>query len=305
MEGALPRGGRGAGRAERRVSAALPLRPITLLEFEGQPFDPAAPVVPANCLGLLRGEGIFETFVVEDGAPSPFLERHAERLHRSAEALRFDLGGRGLLEDWPAFRPRLAAGSWRVRYSVFRGAGDELLRMWSAGPLESPPPEVALALAALRRDPADPLVAAKTSSRAREQLARRLAVEQGAWEALLLNLAGDLAECTSANVFVSCHGVLRTPSLDQGLLAGTTRLAVLEACGAAGIPAEEGVVALDELRGAGEVYITNAVIGLIPVRAVVGLGLELPGRRGRLLPAVRRAYLEWKSERARSVPNRR
>lgn len=287
------------------MSAALPLRPITLLEFEGRVLDPAAPAVPANCLGLLRGEGIFETFVVEDGVPSPFLERHAERLRRSAELMRFALDGRGLLEEWPAFRARLARGSWRVRYSVFRGAEDEFLRMWSAGPLEPPPAEVALDIAALRRDPADPLVAAKTSSRAREQLARRLATERGAWEALLLNLAGDLAECTSSNVFVACHGVLRTPALDQGLLAGTTRQAVLEGCRAAGIPAEEGVVGLADLRGAGEAFVTNAVIGVIPVRAVLGLGVELAGRRGPLLPAVRGAYLEWKSERARSVLNRR
>ncbi len=287
------------------MSAAIPGREMTLLMIDGVALDPLAPAVPASLLGLLRGEGVFETFVVEDGHPTPFLDQHDQRLRRSARLIGFELEDRGLQDGFDAFRPLLAVGSWRVRHSVFRGVGEELFRMWSAGPLSPPPDDVVLALAAVRRDPADPLVAAKTSSRAREQHARREAVRAGAWEALLLNLAGDLAECTSANLFVACHGVLRTPGLDQGLLAGVTRQAVLDGCREAGIPVEEGVVSQEDLRRADEVYVTNAVIGLIPVRAVLGLRPELPGQEGPFLPSVRRAYLGRKRSLARNVPTRR
>ncbi|MBL7008554.1 MAG: aminotransferase class IV [Planctomycetes bacterium] len=287
------------------MTAAIPGREMTLLMIDGVRMDPATPAVPASLLGLLRGEGVFETFVVEDGVPTPFLALNDERLRRSAGLIGFDLEGRGLCEELPAFLPLLAEGAWRVRYSVFRGIGVELFRMWSAGPLADPPAEVVLALARARRDPSDPLVGAKTSSRAREQHARRQAVAAGAWEALMLNLAGDLAECTSSNLFVACHGRLATPGLDQGLLAGVTRQGVLDGCLAAGIPVEQGVVSLEDLRRADEVYVTNAVIGVIPVCAVLGQREDLPGQAGPFLAEVRRAYLGRKQALARAVPTRR
>ena len=287
------------------MSAAIPGREMTLLMIGGRLHDPAAPSVPASILGLLRGEGIFETFVVEDGAPTPFLELHHQRLEHSACRIGFDLEGRGLVEEFEAFRLHLQRGSWRVRYSVFRGTGLELFRMWSAGPLAPPPEEVALALAVARRDPRDPLVAAKTSSRAREQHARREAVAAGAFEALMLNLDGAVAEGTSANLFVACHGRLLTPGLDQGILGGVTRHALIAGCAEAGIPVTEGVLPVEELAAADEVYLTNAVIGVIPVRAVLGLREDYPGRHGSFLPRVREAYLGRKERLSRTVPTRR
>ena len=52
--------------------------------------------------------------------------------------------------------------------------------------------------------------------------------EQGAGEAILANLAGDLCEGTGSNVFVGLDGRLITPPLSSGCLAGITRDLVLE-----------------------------------------------------------------------------
>ncbi|RMH02117.1 MAG: 4-amino-4-deoxychorismate lyase [Planctomycetota bacterium] len=287
------------------MKKGIPGREMTRLMLDGRLHDPADPAVPASWLALLRGEGIFETFAVEDGEPTPFLDGHEQRLFASAERLGMDLAGEGLRAGLATFLPVLGGGSWRVRHTVLRGAAGELHRMWSAGPLPPPPDEVELVLAEFRRDPADPLVQAKTISRAREQLARRTALAAGAWEALFLNLAGDLAEATSANLFVACHGVLRTPAEDQGILPGVTRRAVLDGCRRSGIPVEEGVLPLSALTEAEEVFLTNSVIGVIPVRAVRGVTDSLPGKRGTWLPRVRSAYLEWKRRCADAVPDRR
>ena len=49
------------------------------------------------------------------------------------------------------------------------------------------------------------------------------AVRRGAFEGVMRNYRGELAECTTANLFIVKDGVALTPPLDAGLLAGITR----------------------------------------------------------------------------------
>lgn len=264
--------------------------PVSVLLVDGRPLDPEAPALPANLPGVLRGEGIFEAFLAEDGEPTPFLSEHAARLAHSARCMGFDLGGLGLEEELGQFLPHLPRGAVRVRYTVFRGLGERLVRVWTAGAREQPPAEVALSIQPFRRDPLDPLVSAKTISRAGSQRARRLAEEAGAWEALLPTSDGDLAECTSCNLFLWRDQVLETPGEDRGILCGVTRGAILRGCRRLGLPVREGRVELEQLRAADEVYVSNAVIGVIPVRRILGVRDDLPGAGGAMLSEVRRAY---------------
>jgi para-aminobenzoate synthetase/4-amino-4-deoxychorismate lyase len=71
-------------------------------------------------------------------------------------------------------------------------------------------------------------------------------------------------------------GVLLTPPADGRLLPGTTRAAVLRAARSRGIRAGQKPLTLDELTEATEVFVTNAVAGLIPVTAVEGSRLAWP-----------------------------
>ncbi len=269
--------------------------PTHVVVCAGRVLRPGDPFLPAAIPGVLRGEGIFETFLVEDGRPDPFLDRHDARLRASAALLGMDLAGRGLAEDWPALRPHVGPGSWRARYTVLRGAGDgEILRFWTAGPANPPPREVVLQLARVRRDPADPLAAAKLISRAQVQWARRRAEAAGAWDALLPTIDGDLAECTTSNLLLWTGEELRTPPLTRGILAGVTRGALLEAARAAGIPGREARVELADLRAAAEVLVSNAVIGVVPVARVLGLREDLPGAEGPFCRRLQALYLEFR-----------
>ena len=80
-----------------------------------------------------------------------------------------------------------------------------------------------LVASAVRRDPANPLVTLKTTSRADYVYARLEARRAGADDALFLTIDGHLSEGTTANIFLVRRGELATPSLDCAILPGTTR----------------------------------------------------------------------------------
>ena len=72
----------------------LDIDPVEHLMVDGRKMDPAEPVLPAPAPGVLRGEGIFEAFLVDDKLETPFLSAHDQRLFRSAELMDMDLAGR-------------------------------------------------------------------------------------------------------------------------------------------------------------------------------------------------------------------
>jgi para-aminobenzoate synthetase / 4-amino-4-deoxychorismate lyase len=80
----------------------------------------------------------------------------------------------------------------------------------------------------------------------------------------------DILETDRANIFAVIEGVLHTPAADGRLLPGTTRAAVLRIAGTQGIPTKAARMTPAHLRRASEVFVTNAMHGAIPVRAVAG-----------------------------------
>ncbi len=76
------------------------------------------------------------------------------------------------------------------------------------------------------------------------------------------------------------NGWVITPGIDCGLLPGIIRGLILKHCNLTGEPAEERAVKPDELLSADEVFITNSLIGILPVVSVdnVLIGDGKPGR---------------------------
>ncbi len=93
----------------------------------------------------------------------------------------------------------------------------------------------------------------------------------GVDDAVMLDLAGFVAETNATNVFLAMRGELVTPRADS-CLPGVTRRVVLELAAAEGIPAVERNVSLSELYVADEVFTTGTMGELAPV-------LEIDGRR--------------------------
>jgi len=130
-----------------------------------------------------------------------------------------------------------------------------------------------------RANPGGFIPAVKFACNQELDLAKREADARGAYEALLRNPAGDLAEGTSSNVFLVSRDRLITPSLESGILDGVTRHHILRIAEADGLSVEDRTVPMKELDEADEVFIASTLKEIIPVVRIDGrpVGQERPG----------------------------
>jgi branched-subunit amino acid aminotransferase/4-amino-4-deoxychorismate lyase len=256
--------------------------------------------------GFQLGDGVFETLRVRAGHPTELAE-HIARLRRSAGGLDIALPGDidarlaiGIAELLAADRLDGPEGDASVRITVsrgpYRGRGllppDEVvaatvaIQAWPVVPASPAHLERGLHLiaSAVRRDPADPLIGLKTTSRADYVYARLEARRAGADDALFLTTDGDLSEGTTANIFLvrlAIDGVpeLATPSLECAILPGTTRSWLLAWAARVGLRPLECRLSREDLATANEAFLSSSVAGVLPVTRFEGLpiGTGEPG----------------------------
>jgi para-aminobenzoate synthetase/4-amino-4-deoxychorismate lyase len=128
---------------------------------------------------------------------------------------------------------------------------------------------------------------------AHKWLDRRLIAElaadrlPGADEQLLIQDAdGDVLETDRGSIFAVVNGTLRTPPADGRILPGVTRAGVLKIARTSGIEVAVGAITRAQLAAASEMFVTNAVRGVMPVEAIGGSAVPAaPGPVTRLLAA--------------------
>ena len=243
---------------------------------DGDLVDPTGPSVSALDHAVTVGDGVFETAKIVDGRPFA-LSRHHRRLERSAAGLGLpplDLGvvdkGVAAVLDGPA----IPFG--RLRYSVTGGIGPlgsdrddaSVTYIVLAAPQPLPPESGKLTVVPWTRNERSAVAGLKTTSYAENVVALARAKQEGAIEAVFANTRGELCECTGSNVFVVLDGVVLTPPVDSGLLAGITRELTIEWGRAAGIDVREEALPLDVLQTADEVFITSSTKDVLPIHAV-------------------------------------
>ncbi len=86
--------------------------------------------------------------------------------------------------------------------------------------------------------------------------------EQGLDDLLLTNDKGNILESGSYNVFIVSNGVLYTPSLDEGCIAGTMRMQIINLALLNNIKIYECNILPQNLLSADEVFLTNAIRGI-------------------------------------------
>jgi branched-chain amino acid aminotransferase len=246
-----------------------------------------APLLDPRDRGFTLGDGLFETMRAVGGR-LPLLPLHLGRLRSSADVLRLSIHWTdAFLAE--AIHAVLAANHLTdaaVRLTVSRGVPSH------RGLLPDPQPTPTLVIDAepfagypadlyergaflvtsrIPRNERSPLSTVKSTSRLEQLLARLGAAEAGADEALVPNTAGRVAGASAANVFVVVGRRLVTPSLEEGALPGVVRRVILEELGrAAGLEALETAVAREELHQADEVFLTSALLGILPVSSLDG-----------------------------------
>lgn len=231
--------------------------------------------------GLLLADGLFETLRAYGGHLFK-LEEHLARLADGAVEL-----GIPLPLDPPAIAgaaaETLAANQLEradaaLRITLTRGPGQRGLLppedplpnlLITAVPYQAPPPSdglIAVTATQVVRNEGSITSRLKTLSYLDNILALRQAAAIGCDEALLLNNSGRVASGARSNLFAWVDGRLLTPAIGEGALPGITRHSVLGLCAELGIATEEWEIAPDLLRAAGEVFVTNSLMEIVPLR---------------------------------------
>lgn len=246
--------------------------------------------------GFLYGDGVYET--LRSYGPHIFLlHEHLRRLYRSADLIGLTIP---LAEErWSsilaeAMRRNHVGQAGRdayLRITISRGPGDIGLDpalctvptiVVLAKPLTRPADHlyqtgVDLVTATIRRNHHSALSPQiKSLNFLNNILAKREAITAKAFDAIMLNPAGELAECTTSNLFLVRRNRLITPSIECGILDGLTRNLVLDLAYRDGIQSEEGHFPPSLLREVEECFITNTSSEILPVRSVDGA--HLPSR---------------------------
>src|SRR5262249_34967111 len=127
----------------------------------------------------------------------------------------------------------------------------------------APPPDAfangvrAALVPIVRNHPAslNPLI--KSNNLLNNALAMQEAVRRGAYEGIMRNHRGELAECTQSNLFIVKSGAALTPPIDAGLLPGITRAFLFEVGKEADIAVREQVLRDADLFDADECFLTS------------------------------------------------
>jgi len=245
--------------------------------------------------GFLYGDGVFEGIRVY--ARRIFrLDAHLDRLYASARALALDMpvAQKEMAEIVREAVRRNQREDVYIRLVVSRGAGE-----LGIDPLSCPRPSVIIIVTEVRvyarelyangikvitsatrqvsHEAVDPRI--KSLNYLKNILAKIDAQRAGAHEAILLNDAGFIAECTADNLFVVRRGELLTPSSHDGALAGITRGAVLELAAEAGIRGGEARLTRYDVYTADECFVSGTGAEIMPVVQADGrtIGEGKPG----------------------------
>ena len=237
--------------------------------------------LPADDRGLQYGDGVFETVLVRSGR-TRFLDAHLARLSLGCTRLGISIASLALLraeiEAAVAMAPPLAV----LKIIVTRGSaqrrgyapqGDEtprrIVSLWRAPPRDAALVDgVTLRVATIRFGENPALAGIKHLNRLENVLAAGEATGQNVFDSLMLDTSGSLVSGTMSNVFIVRAGVVVTPLIQRCGVAGVMRGIVLRECAALGIAAAEERLTLDDLFSAAGVFVTNARIGVVPVRRV-------------------------------------
>jgi branched-chain amino acid aminotransferase len=245
--------------------------------------------------GLLYGDGIFEGIRFYNGRVFR-LEEHLERLWDSARSICLKIP-MTRLEMAEALLETIRQNHLRdgyIRLLVTRGVGNLGLN-----PEQCKNPSVIIIAATItlyhedfyrkglsivtvatrRSNPASLNPAVKSLNYLNNVMARIEANLAGADEALMLNDAGNIAECTADNVFIIKHGQIFTPPITAGALRGITRSIVFEIGNEFDIKVTEADFTRHDIFVADECFLTGTAAEIVPVVKADGrvIGNGKPG----------------------------
>src|SRR4030081_3794636 len=266
-----------------------------MIFIDGKFYSQADAKISVFDHGLLYGDGIFEGIRFYNGRVFR-LEEHIDRLWDSARSICLEIP-MSKTEMTEALLETIRQNDLRdgyIRQIVTRGVGNLGLN-----PAQCKRPSVIIIVAQIalyseavyqngltvvtcatrRTSPGALNPAVKSLNYLNNVMARIEANLAGADEALMLNDAGNVAECTADNIFVIKRGQIFTPPISAGALRGITRSVVFEIAGELGMKITEADITRHDVFIADEAFLTGTAAEIIPVVKADGrpIGTGKPG----------------------------
>ncbi len=249
---------------------------MSVIWKDGRFADGTAAQVFHNDGGFSNGLAVFDSMLAKDGVLIDPMAHYNRLIHDAWVVL-------GIGESWiPVFsqmteawlpllsQNQLMKGYARVKTVVTGGIADRplgvsempsvIVSVGQSGTPEELPPLKCAVVKDFPRIAGCVLENCKRTDYTRSFAARRVAAEYGADDAIITNTNGFIACGSTSNIFIEERGVLITPPLVDGVLAGITRANILQERNA-----KEGHISEERLRAADKIYLTNSFWGLRPV----------------------------------------
>jgi 4-amino-4-deoxychorismate lyase len=230
--------------------------------------------------GFTYGDGLFETIAVRDGKIR-FFNHHLERLFSGAEQLSIEPPERELLSS-EAIGLTSECEYGTLKIILTRGAG----RRGYAPPEDAKPVRLLALLPGTRpqqhlytdgiivRHCATPIgyspatAGLKTLGRLEQVLARAEWQDASITEGLMSTTDGLIVCGTMSNLFLVQDGILMVPSLEKYGINGIMRRVVLDSAAQIGLQCRIGEIPCAAVNDADELFVTNSLIGIWPIRRV-------------------------------------
>jgi len=248
--------------------------------IDGEFYDKENAKISVFDHGLLYGDGVFEGIRFYNGRVFR-LEEHIDRLFDSARAIALNIG----LEKTAVIEATLETirqnklQDGYIRLVVTRGVGDlglnpmlcpkasmiiiaSKITLYSSEKYQNGLEVVTCATRRIPHGALSPMV--KSLNYLNNVMAKIEAQNAGAGEGLMLNEQGFVSECTGDNIFIIKNGVISTPPIAAGALAGVTRAVVFDLAAEFGIPIREPMMTRYDIFTADECFLTGTAAEVIP-----------------------------------------
>lgn len=274
-----------------------------LVTLDGAVQDPDAPLLSADDIGALRGDGVFETILVREGKPCA-LDLHLARLRRSAQAL--DLPDPDLAQWRSAIE--IAAKEWgaeregQLRTVLTRGRESAAAARVASGPLSDAPEATAYVFVSAVADRVNKaraegisvitlargisvevaqnapwlLLGAKTLSYATNMSALRFAARQNADDVIFTSTEHRVLEGPRSTVVIQRDKQLLTPPARHGVLPGITQRALFAEAERAGWECQYKSFFTADLITADSVWLLSSITLAARVASLDGLRCSAP-----------------------------
>ncbi|MEO6546503.1 MAG: aminodeoxychorismate lyase [Ferruginibacter sp.] len=252
--------------------------------YNGKFHQQGSAIIRADNRGLRFGDGVFETMTMTNG-DILFEDEHFSRLWKSMKILEFELPKHFTVEQLQNEIKNLAKKNQhtnhaRIRLTIVRGDGglydalnhfpNYIIETW---PLTQDTGQwnsngLVLGIYEGTKKSCDILSNLKHNNYLPNVLAA-LAAKKLKWnDAILLNANGRICETTIGNIFIVKDGVIYTPSLSEGCIAGIMRRAVIKNLQSDNLSMFEKHINTEDLINADEVFVTNSVYKLRWVKSI-------------------------------------